>query len=211
MATDRELSTVLNSGEITNINIGGITAGDKVQVKDDMTGANISFDNTLTSLTATTTQAALAELANVGLAHMHLITPYTVGQTLTTTYAKISAFDTITHNINGAVTPLVDTSEAVPAHLFTINKGGLFNVIGTLTAEFASADTVSLVLYKNGVAVGPPVQVQGRGAGKPVAFAYNDLLTLSTTDYLEIYGKSDGTTNFIVTATSMTVERRPLV
>ena len=208
---DRELSNALNSGELTSIYLGGVTAAEKVQKKSDMTGANVSFDNAATSLAATTTQAALVELANVGLAHMTLATPYTSGQTIGTSAVKLSAFDTIHHNINGAVTPVVDTSEAVAAHTFTADKTGLYGVYGTITAEFSSSATVALRLYKNSAPFGPPVELQGRGAGKPVLFSYNDLADLTATDVLEVYAVSDtASTSVLITASSMIVERKPL-
>jgi len=209
MATERDLQNALGSGEITSMFIGGITADKKVVVFGDLTGANVSFNNASTSLAATDAQAALVELANVGLAHMHLAVPYSAGQTITTTPTKISLFDTITHNINGAVTPVIDTSEAVPAHTFTVDKTGLYAIYGTVTAEFASADAVTLMLYKNGALV-YGVELQGRGAGKPVGFSYLDAVSLTATDVLEVYAKSDASTSVVVTGASMTVERKPL-
>lgn len=208
---DRDLQAILNSGQVTNMFIGGTTSDDRVIILSDLVSANVDFDNTSTSLLATNVQTALVELANVGLAHMSLGTPYTGGQTIGTTAIKISAFDSIDQNINGAVTPVVDTSEATPAHKFTIDKTGLYRVYGTIEAEFASSDAVSMQLYKNGVAAGKPVTVQGRGSGKPVLYSYIDLAPLTATDYLEIYAFSDSAaTSVLITGSSMVVERMPL-
>lgn len=204
---DQQLQTILNSGGITTIFLGGVTTADKVLKKSEVD----AFDNSATSLAATTQQAALVELANVGLAHMILSTPYTGGQIIGLTPIKISLFDTIDHDINGAVTPLVDTSEAVPAHKFTIDKGGLFAVYGTVTAEFSSSAVLLLTLYKNGTPITPPVELQGRGAGKPVMFAYTGLVDLVATDYLEVYAVADtASTSVLITSSSMIVERKPL-
>jgi hypothetical protein len=204
---DQQLQTVLNSGGITSVYLGGTTTADKVLKKSEVD----AFDNSATSLLATTQQAALVELANVGLAHMLLATPYTAGQTIGLTPSKISLFDTIHHDINGAVTPLVDTSEAIPAHKYTIDKIGLYAIYGTVSAEFASSDAVSMQLYKNAAPIGVPVSVQGRGAGKPVVYAYNDLLDLVATDYLEVYAYSDAAaTSTVIKSSSMIVERKPL-
>jgi len=171
----------------------------------------IPFDNSSTSLLSTTVEDALVELANVGLAQITLQTPYSVGQTLNTSPAKLSAFDTISKNINGAVTPAVDSSEATPAHKFTIVKSGLFRVYGTIEAEFASSDAVTLRLYLNGSPTGRPVTIQGRGAGKPVLFSYIDLATFSAANELEIYALSDSaSTSFLVKSSSVIVERMPL-
>ena len=199
---DRELSNKLASGEITSMKIGGTASTDLVQT--------VGFDNTSTSLVATTIQAALVELANVGYAHMILATPYTGGQALTTTPVKLSAFDTIHHNVNGAVTPLVDTSEAVPAHKFTINKSGIYRTYGTITAEFPSADDVTIELYKNGAATGNTVNIQGRGAGKAVQFTFIGDIDYVATDYLELYAYGDAALSFLITGTSMMLERKPI-
>lgn len=208
---DRDLQVVLSSGEISGANFGGTATTNKVLTKGESDAAYLLFDNSPTSLLATTIQAALVELANVGLAHMTLVTPYTAGQTVGLTPVKISLFDTIHHNINGAVTPLVDTSEVSATHKFTIDKDGLYTVYGTVVAEFASADAISLRLYKNGVAIAPPVTLQGRGAGKPVLYAYSDLIDLVATDYLEVFAVSDtAATSLLIISSSMTVERKPL-
>ena len=208
MATDRDLQNILSSGNITAMQIGGITADEKVLTQIEHTAAITSFDKTLTSLVAITVQAALEELANIGYGHMILATPYTGGQTVGTTPIKISTFDTIHHDVNGAVTPIVDISEAVPAHKFTADKTGTYRIYGTIEAEFASSDAVSLILYKNGVEFGRRVTVQGRGAGKPVLFSYIDLASLTATDYLEIYALSDAaSTSVLITGSSMVVER----
>jgi hypothetical protein len=210
MATERDLQHALNSGELTSIFLGGVTTDDKVVKFVDLTGGNVHFDNALTSLSATDVQAALVELANIGLGHMHLDTPYTGGQTLTTTPAKISLFDTIAHDINGAVSMVVDTDEATPAHGFTIDKTGLYDIRGNITAEFASADTVTLQLYVNGSPSEHAVSLQGRGAGKPVIFPYFGMSDFTATDVLEVYGYSDGTTSTLITASHMVVERKAI-
>lgn len=208
---DKDLQTINSSGDITGLNIGGTATTDKVLKKSESDAEYKPFDNTSTSLAATTIQTALVELANVGLAHMTLPTPYTGGQTIGLTPAKISLFSTIHHDINGAVTPIVDASEASATHKYTIDKTGLYAVYGTVVAEYASSDAVALQLYKNGASFGPPVILQGRGAGKPVLFAYNDLVDLVATDYLEVWAYSDATsTSVLVTSSSMVVERKAL-
>lgn len=210
MAVDRDLQAVFNSGEVTNIFLGGVTSEDRVIILSDLVALNTDFDKTDTSLAATNVQTALVELANVGLGHMHLDTAYTGGQTLTTTPAKLSLFDTIAHDINGAVSMVVDTSEAVPAHSFTIDKDGLYNISGNVTAEFASADTVTLQVYVNGVDTEHAVSLQGRGAGKPVIFPYLGMADFEEGDILEVYAASDGSTSTLITASHMIVERKPL-
>lgn len=204
---DLQLQTILNSGGISSIYLGGTATGDKVLKKSEVD----AFDNSATSLMATTQQAALVELANVGLAHLILATPYTAGQTIGLTPSKISLFDTIHHDINGAVTPLVDTSESIPAHKFTIDKSGLYSIYGIVSAEFASSDAVSMQLYKNAAPLGVPISIQGRGTGKPVAFAYSNLIDIVATDYLEVYAYSDAAaTSIVIKSSSMIVERKPL-
>lgn len=208
---DRDLQAILNSGEITNIFIGGVTSDDRVVIFSDLTGANIDFDNTSTSLTSSTVQAALAELANVGYAHMVLATPYSGGQTLSTTPQKLSLFDTIDHDVNGAVTPLVDTSEAIPAHSFTIDKTGTFQIYGTVEAEFSASNEVTIELYKNSVTTGMNVSLQGRGAGKKVQFTYISDIDVAATNVLEIYAYADAASvSTLITASSVVIRRNPI-
>lgn len=203
---NRELINKLASGELAVIKIGGTTSGYAVPTKDE---AQV-FENSSTTLSATTIQAALVELANIGYAHMTLATPYTGGQSLTTSPVKISAFDTIHHNVNGAVTPIVDTSEAVPAHKFTIEKTGTYNVYGTIVAEFSSSNDVTIELYKNGVASGAKVDLQGRGAGKPVQFTYIGDFSYTATDYLELYAYADASVSLLIKNSTMSVERKAI-
>lgn len=204
---DSQLQTILNSGGISSMYIGGTTTADKVLKKSEVD----AFDNSATSLAATTQQAALVELANVGLSQLRLATPYTVGQTIGTTPIKISLFDTPARDINGAITAIVDMSEAVPAHKFTIDKTGLFSVYGTVVAEFSSSSALTLVLYKNGSLYGMPLSLQGRGASKPVMYTYLDLVDAVATDYFEVYAYCDSSTSVLITASSMVLERKPLV
>lgn len=186
------------------------TAFTNIDVAIDSINAD-AFDNSATPLAATTRQDAIVELANVGYAHMILSTPYTVGQTLSTTPVKISAFDTIHHNVNGAITPTVDISEAIPAHKFTINKSGRYRIYGTLIGEFSQSNDITIELYKNGVASGAKVNLQGRGANKAVQFTFIGDFSYIATDYLELYAYADAAgIDLMVTGTSMIVERKPI-
>ena len=208
---DRDLQAVLNTGEITNIFIGGVTASDRVIKLFDLTSLNISFDKTGTSLISTNAQTALVELANVGYVHLSLVEPYRVGQVLGVTPTKLSLFDTIIHDINGTVTPLVDTSESVPAHKFTIDKTGTYDMKGVITAEFSTSNNVSVELYKNGVATGAKANLQGRGTGKAVQFTYVGLIDLVATDYLELYAYADSASvSTLITSSTVILERKAI-
>jgi len=60
-------------------------------------------------------------------------------------------------------------------------------------------------------AISPNVELQGRGAGKPVMYAYTDLVDLVAADVLEVYAVSSAaSTSTLITASSMVVERKPL-
>jgi hypothetical protein len=206
---DIDLQTVLNSGNISGVNLGGTASTDAVQDKGESDIAYLPFENSETSLIAETIQAALEELANIGYAHMVLATPYTGGQTQTATPIKISAFDTIHHEANGAVTPLVDTSESVHTHKFTIEKAGVYNVYGTITAEFSSSNDMTIELYKNGNPTGAKANLQGRGTGKAVQFTYIGDFEYDEADFLELYAFADsGSISLLITSSTMTIQRK---
>lgn len=208
---DRELQTILNSGEITSIKLGGTGTDDAVPTLATLIATNIDYDNSATSLIATQLQAAIDELANVGYGHMILATPYTGGQTIGTTPVKLSCFDTIHHDVNGALTMVVDTSEAIPAHKFTTDKTGTYEIKGNITAEFSSSSALTLQLYKNGVSIASAsVELQGRGAGKPVVFSYLDVIDATATDYFEIYAFADSSTSVLITGSSVIMERKAI-
>lgn len=198
--SDKQMQTILSSGEITEIKLGGTATTDVVQTKAEMTATNISQDNSGNELSSTDVAGTLGELANVGLGHM-MTSIQKAGQAITTTPTKIDIFDMIHHDINGAVTP----SPALDR--FTIDKSGLFRVYGTVTAEFSSSNVATMQMYKNGVAEGFAINLQGRGAGKPVIFSYTDLGDFIANDYLEIYVSVDGTDSIVIDTASMIVER----
>jgi hypothetical protein len=197
---DRKFSDYAGSGEAPDIFVGGVTPEDKLAEKGELTAANVSQDNSGNELLATTVQGSIEELANVGLTQMITSTPLTA-QTLTTSDSKLTAFSEIKTTVNGAVTgDLVNQR-------FTINKTGLYKVYGMLNAEFQNASYVGLKLYKNGLEISPAVELQGRGAGKPVVFPYTDLVSLAQGDFLEIWAYSDATLDFTVIGASMIVEK----
>jgi hypothetical protein len=57
---DRDLQAILNSGEITNINVGGVTSGDKLLTNDEIT-AEIALPKDVIKLTPTLTPPAYTE------------------------------------------------------------------------------------------------------------------------------------------------------
>lgn len=181
----------------------------KADVAHTQAATTVTQDNTGNTLVSTDVQGSIVELANIGLSHATTSTPV-ASQTLTTTAAKIAVFETVAHELNGAVTATVDNIVTpTTTHQFLINKTGLYRIYGVVGAEFASADDVSLVLYKNGTTpVSPAINIQGRGAGKPVLFSYSDMQSLVATDYLEIWAfSSAASTATIFPYASMTVER----
>lgn len=122
-------------------------------------------------------------------------------QSLTTTPKLIEGFTTLQHNIGSSV------SVNIPTKRFTALKSGLFRISGVIISEFSNSNEVSIVLYKNGVSTTPPISIQGRGTGKPVQFAYADLLSLNTNDYLELFAYADASITFDIIASSITVEK----
>ena len=181
----------------------------KADASHTQASTTITQDNSGNTLTSTDVQGSIEELANVGLGHM-VSNSAVASQTLTTTPQKIAIFNLIDHDLNGAVSMVVDDIVTPTAsHKFTINKTGIYKVYGVVGAEFASSDSVSLILYKNGTTpISPAINIQGRGAGKAVLFSYIDLIDLVATDYLELWAVSDAaSTAFVVPYATMSVER----
>ena len=176
-------------------------------IAHDHTALEITKDNTSNLLTSATVGESIDELANVGLGNMTAEAPL-ASQNVTTTVTKIAFFDTTKRQINGAVTCTTDTGTSA-THKFLVNKAGVYRIYGVIGAEFASANELSLVLYKNGTTpVSPPVTLQGRGAGKPISFTYIDLIDLVPTDYLEIWAYADAASvATVIPYSTMVVER----
>lgn len=169
----------------------------------------VTQDNSGNVLSSTDVDGSINELANVGLSHMTTGTPV-ASQTLTTTAAKVAVFEAVHHELGGAVTSTVDNIVTPTAsHKFTINTAGTYRVYGVIGAEFSSSNSVALILYKNGTtALSPAIDVQGRGAGKPVLFTYTDLVDLVATDYLELWAIADSVSvPTVFSYGTMTVER----
>ena len=197
---DRKFSDYAGSGESPDIYVGGITPEDKLAEKGELIASNVSQDNSGNELDSTDVQGSIAELANVGLTHMITETPL-VAQELTITPSKLTAFSVVKHEINGAVTG------DIPNQRFVINKTAPYKVYGMLNAEFPNNSYVGLMLYKNGISISPAVELQGRGAGKPVVFPYTDIVDLVQGDFIEIWAYGDATLDFTISGTSMIVEK----
>jgi len=195
---DRELSNALASGELSSIYLGGITATEKVQIKSDMTSANVSFDDTGLGITATTTQAALAALAEVGLVVMsgNSLTP----QSITTSPTKVVLFDT--KNVEAGV----GTTGDVALNKATATLDGVYKLRFEAFVDYASNVDITWQMYKNGVAFGNSITLAGQGS-KVFPITLITSATLLANDYLELYATASSTTNLTVSQANGTLEK----
>ena len=180
---DRELTNKLSSGEILQIKIGGTASANIVPIQSDLDAID----------------ADISALQDVGVSHMVATTSLTPQAVVATVAEKLTAFNTILHDIGTASTPsLVDQS-------FTIDEEGLFRVYGTIIVEAANNSTISLELRKNDVAISPAIIL--KSAGDPLPFTYISMFDLVATDVLTIWIKSSATENITVSSASVVVEK----
>lgn len=197
MAT-RELQVIASSGELTQIYLGGVLTTDKVQKKLDMTSANISFDDTGMGISASTAQAALAILAEVGLVVMSGNS--LVAQTIGVTPTKVVLFDTKNVEAGVGVTGDVATNKA------TATLAGVFKLRFEAFLSYASNIDITWTLYKNGVVYGNAITLAGSGA-KIFPITLITSANLLAADYIELYATASSSTNITISQANATLEK----
>ena len=195
---DRELQNVLNSGEITAIYIGGQATTDKVQVESDMEAANIGFDDTGLGVTATTSQEALAALAEVGL--VVLSGSSLAAQTIGTTATKIVFSDT--KSVEAGVGVAGDVSLNRASALLA----GVFKLRFEMFLSYASNVDITWRIYKNGAAFGNSITLPGQGA-KVFPITLITSTSLAQGDYLELFAAASSATDITVAQANGTLEK----
>ena len=195
---DQQLQTILNSGNVTAIYIGGVTSADKVPKFSELTGANVTIDDTGLGITATTTQDAVSALGEVGLAV--LSGNSLVAQSITTSPTKVLLFDT--KNVEAGVGATGDVAQ----QRATATLNGVFKLRFEAFVDYASNVDITWQMYKNGVAFGNSITLSGQGANIfPITLLTS--ANLLANDYLEIYATASATTNLTVSQSNGTLEK----
>ncbi len=194
---DKELQTILNSGGINSIYLGGTASTDKAQKKSDMTGANVSVDDTGLGITATTTQEAITALGGVGLMVMSgtNLTPQTIGTSAT----KVDLYDTKIVEEGVGVTGDVANSKA------TITLDRIYKVRFAAFVSYASNVDITWTIYKKGVPSGNTITLAGQGSTVFQIILLTSV-PLLTDDYLELFATASASTDITLTSTNGTVE-----
>ena len=195
---DTQLATILNSGNIATIYIGGATTPFKAVVFGDLSSDNISFDDTGLGITALTAQAALAALAEVGLVVMS--GNGLVPQSITTSPTKVLLFDT--KNVEAGVGAAGDIS----LHRATATLNGVFKLRFEAFLSYASNIDITWQIYKNGVAFGNSITLAGQGT-KIFPITLLTSAEFLANDYIELYATASATADITISQVNGTLEK----
>jgi len=195
---DKELQTILNSGGINSIYIGGATSPKKAQIKEDMTAANSSFVDTGLGITAANVQAALAILGEVGMSVMGgiNIAPQTIG----TSPTKVNTYDSLIIEVG------VGTEASHVEDKATATLTGIFKIRLEAFVSYASNIDISWQIYKNGSPFGASLTLSGQGT---TVFHICRMATaeLAADDYLELYATASAATDLTIVQSVGTIEK----
>jgi len=195
---DKELQTILNSGGVNSIYLGGTTSTKKVQKKEDMTGANVSVDDTGLGVSADNVQEAFAIFAEVGLMVMAgvAIAPQVIG----TSPTKVNTFDTLVIEEGVGVTGDVVNDKG------TITLDGIFKVRFEAFVLYAGNVDIAWQIYRNGSPFGSPVTLPGQGATPfPILRIANT--PLEKDDYIELYATASTSASVTIVQSSGSIEK----
>ena len=195
---DKQLATILNSGDINSIYLGGTASTDKVQKKSDLTGLNVTIDDTGLGVTANTVQEAFAILAEVGITVMSgtNLTPQTIGTSAT----KVVLYDTLQVEEGVGVEGDFANSKA------TITLDGVFKIRFEAFVSYASNVDITWALYKNGSPFGNTITLSGQGTNVfPIVLLTST--NLLTDDVLELYATATASTSLTITQSNGTLEK----
>ena len=195
---DKELQTILNSGGVNSIYLGGATSTDKVQKKEDMTGANISFDDTGLGITAASIQAAVAILGEVGFMVMTgtSMTPQTIGTSAT----KVNTFDTLMIEEGVGATGSVADDKA------TITLDGVFKIRFEAFVTYSNSVDIAWQIYKNGSPFGTAITLSGQGS-TPIHLLRIAATSFLKDDYVEMYATASSSTDITIAQSSGAMEK----
>ena len=195
---DKELQTILNSGGVNTIYLGGTANIDKVQKKSDMTGANVSFDDTDLGITATSVQAALAILGEVGFMVMtgNSLAPQTIGTSAT----KVNTFDTLMIEEGVGVVGSVAEDKA------TVTLDGVFKIRFEAFISYSVSVDIEWQIYKNGSPFGTPITLSGQGS-TPFPILRLASAPLVIGDYVELYATASASTDITIAQSSGAMEK----
>ena len=180
--------------------------GSKAPLAHTHVSTDVSYDNTVSGLTATDVKGAVDEvnakipteafniiLSKIGVAQMTTSTPVTLTGPLSA--VKLAVFDAAPHSATGIV------EADVVNDYFVAKILGVYKISGVLAIEAGNGITVTLDLYANDstpTSVTPGIVVEGKGTGNPVFVGYNtivDVDEINTQLWVRVTSSSDVTVN----------------
>jgi len=195
---DKELQTILNSGGVNTIYLGGTSSTHKVQKKSDMTGGNVSFDDAGLGISAASVQAALAILGEVGFMVMtgNSMTPQTIGTSAT----KVNTFDTLMIQEGVGVEGNIADDKAI------VTLDGVFKIRFEAFISYSVSVDIEWQIYKNGSPFGTPITLSGQGS-TPFPILRLASANLVVDDYVELYATASSSTDITIAQASGAMEK----
>jgi len=200
---DRELATILNSGEIDSVYVGGATSNDKLLTKTEL-DAGYTNNATHTTLAdrVTVNEADIVVLQNNLNDALSVIT--------TSALPTQTLVAGVPEKLEWMTTAVVDSGTAISHTIATddilINEAGVYKVYGVVTINMPINDIVSIELYVDNLPTGFHTAGIGRGDDATVSFNYSFMTSFAINDDINLYVTSDGVEITLHTA-SVTVEK----
>lgn len=179
---DQQLQTILNSGGISSMYIGGTTSADKVQKKSDV------------DLVA----ARVATLENTGMTVLSgsSLTPQTIGTSAT----AVASFDTLSIEAGTC------TTGSVAGQSMTADCDGVFKLRYEAFVSYSNSVDITWQIYKNGIPFGSSITLSGQGA-KVFPIVLLSSANLLAADVLKLYATATASTAITITQANGTLEK----
>ena len=177
---------------ITNLNNSVTT------INTTTTDLNTAINTNSTNIATNTTD--ITNLKKIGITNVGAGTALS-SVTLNTTYTKLTYFNAI--NVQSGSF----TSANIGTQSVTVGSNGVYRIYGNVILTLASTDTISIKLYRNGVAITPEFAIQGLGTSKPIDIGYNTLANLTAGDVLELYAATSASSSVTITGSTVNFEK----
>jgi len=210
---DRELQTILNSGELNSVYLGGTASADKVVKQSELTEVDTKTTVNTTNISANTSRITTLETSMVSF---HIGT-LRAEQTFTKdTWAKVDW--TPEDSGEATVTPIIEygTDLTYDSNSFEIdvNTTGYYRISGTATIDATINDIFSVgIMLDTPSPLEPQFVINGIGQNTsdnplPVSMPWTIVIPISSGDQFTIWAKTSGT-KLQVHRLSFTIEKLP--
>lgn len=191
---DSQLQTILNSGDISSVYLGGTTVADKL-LKSSEVDAKIAA---LEDGKVQENIEAIAVINNSGMSVLggNALTP----QTIAVTPTPVVSFDTLSIEVG------VGTTGSVLNQSMTADVNGVYKLRYESFLSYASNIDITWQIYKNGVPFGNAITLAGQGS-KVFPIVLISAAYLLAGDELKLYGTASASTDITVAQANGTLEK----